>query len=292
MKACADCVPCLMKRVLFQARLIGDPNEFRTVQSALREYAAGFKEGVCSADIATRVHRVAYDSMGCEDPYRQLKLDADRIASDYVADAEAFIDSSDDRFAAAVRVSIIGNIMDFGSGVAIDDPEEFRRMFGSLLAEGIGSDDTAALKRLVESSDTVLYAFDNCGEVMFDKLLIREIKAMGKRVVCVVRGKPILNDVAYEDAVRAGVGEVADRIVTTGAFAVGFPPVVCDEGLAEELPRAGVLITKGMANYESLSDMNLNVPVAYLLRAKCAPVSRSLGVPMGTNVVRVSLPQR
>jgi hypothetical protein len=65
MKACADCVPCLMKRVLFQARLIGDPNEFRTVQSALREYAAGFTEGVCSADVATRVHRVAYESMGC-----------------------------------------------------------------------------------------------------------------------------------------------------------------------------------------------------------------------------------
>ena len=51
--------------------------------------------------------------------------------------------------------------------------------------------------------------------------------------------------------------------------------------------RAGVLITKGMANYESLSDRKLAVPTVFLLRAKCVPVASSLNVPVGTNVVRV-----
>ena len=287
MKACADCAPCLLKRVLFQSRLIGDANEFRTMQSAMRTYADNFREGVCSAEVATKVHSAAYASMECADPYLQLKIDADRIAAEFVGEAERFIDSSEDRFAAAVRVCIIGNIMDFGSGIAIDRPEEFRRMFDGLLAEGIGSDDTDRLRALVDRSETILYAFDNCGEVLFDKLLIRELKSMGKRVVCVVRGKPILNDVAYDDAVRAGVDGVADRIVSTGAFAVGFPREVCDEGLREEIPRAGVMIAKGMANYEALSDFDIGLPVAFLLRAKCPPVSRSLGVDVGTNVVRV-----
>ncbi len=287
MKACADCAPCLLKRVLFQSRLIGDENEFRTMQSAMGVYAENFREGACSAEVATLVHAAAYESMGSPDPYLQLKIDADRVASEFVSEAERFIDDSDDRFAAAVRVCIVGNIMDFGSGIAIDRPEEFRRVFSDLLAEGIGSDDTGKLRALVERSETVLYAFDNCGEVMFDKLLIREMRAMGKRVVCIVRGKPVLNDVAYDDAIRAGIDKAADRIVSTGAFAIGFPREVCDPGLAEELPRAGVLIAKGMANYESLSEMDFGVPVAFLLRAKCAPVSRNLGVPVGTNVVRV-----
>ena len=42
-----------------------------------------------------------------------------------------------------------------------------------------------------------------------------------------------------------------------------------------------------MANFESLSDIDLGLPVAFLLRAKCAPVARNLGVSVGSNVVRV-----
>jgi len=287
MKSCADCVPCLLKRILFQSRLIGDENEFRTMQSAMAVYSEGFVKGACSAEIATAVHSAAYASMECRDPYLRLKIDADKVAAEFVPEVERFVESSEDRFAAAVRASIVGNIMDFGSGIAIDDPAEFRKVFSSLLAEGIGSDDTAELRRLVDSTDTVIYAFDNCGEVLFDKVLIRELKSMGKRVVCVVRGEPILNDVAMEDAERASVGDVCDRIVTTGAFAVGFPREVSDAGLAEELGRAGVMIVKGMANFESLSDFDYGVPVAFLLRAKCLPVARNLGVPQNTNVVRV-----
>lgn len=287
MKACADCVPCLMKRVLFQSRLISDPNEFRTMKTALDTYSAGLSADSCSAEIATKVHSVAYASMGCSDPYRTMKIDADAVAERFVTAAERFVDGSDDRFAAAVRVCIIGNIMDFGSGIAIDSPEEFASVFDSLLGQGVGSDDTPRLRELVDSSETVLYAFDNCGECIFDKILIRELKSMGKRVVCVVRGTPILNDVSMEDAVRAGIDRECDRIVSTGAFAIGFPPEVSDAGLAEELSQAGIMIAKGMANYESLSEYDYGVPVAFLLRAKCGPVARSLGVEVDTNVVRV-----
>ncbi|MBQ5397755.1 MAG: DUF89 family protein, partial [Candidatus Methanomethylophilus sp.] len=228
-----------------------------------------------------------YSIMGVSDPYRTMKEDADRVVERYIPQAEEFIRSSPDRFRAAVQVSIIGNIMDFGSGIAIDDPEEFGRMFDGLLAEGIGSDETDALRELVDASDTVLYAFDNCGEGLLDRFLIREIRAMGKRVVGVVRGKPVLNDVSMEDALRAGLDRELDRIVTTGDFAIGFPREFTDPGFLEEYSRAGVMICKGMANYESLSDRDLPVPTAFLLRAKCRPVAASLNVPVGTNTVRI-----
>ena len=287
MKACADCVPCLMKRILFQSRLISDPNELRTMKAALETYSDGFGPDACSAEIATKVHSAAYSSMECEDPYRDMKAEADRVAELFAPAAEKFVESSDDRFAAAVRVSIIGNIMDFGSGIAIDSPDEFASVFESLLSQGVDSDETAELRRIVDSSDTVLYAFDNCGEVIFDRILLRELKSMGKRVVCVVRGKPILNDVSMEDALRVGIDGECDRIVTTGAFSVGFPREVSDAGLYEELSRAGIMIAKGMANYESLSEFDYGVPVAFLLRAKCIPVAKSLGVSVNSNVVRI-----
>lgn len=287
MKACADCGPCLMKRILFQSRLAGTGKEFEAVKKCMGLYSKLMAEDVCSAEIATEVHALSYRIIGCEDPYLQMKKDADETAEKYLPAAEEFIRLSEDRLHAAVKVSLAGNIMDFGSGIAIDSPSEFGGMFDALLAQGIGSDDSEELFRLISSSDTVLYAFDNCGESQFDRLLIREIKALGKRVVGVVRGKAILNDVTYGDAVRIGLDGELDRIVGTGSFAVGFPRVAKDAGFTEELARSGVLIAKGMANYESLSETDMPVPTAFLLRAKCKPVADSLGVRVGTNVVRV-----
>lgn len=286
MKTHADCAPCLMKRVLFQSRLVDNGTDFATMQAAMRTYAALMRPDINSAAIATEVHRQAYAAMGCTDPYRQMKIDADAEALKYVPAAEDFISAAADPFRAAVRVSIVGNIMDFGSGIAIDSPEEFGKLFASLLAEGVGSDQTDELRRLVDASGTVLYAFDNCGESQFDRLLIRRLRAMGKRVVGVVRGAPILNDVTREDACRIGLDRELDGLVDTGAFAIGIPSQP-GPALAAELGRAGVLIAKGMANYESLSDADLPLPVAYLMRCKCLPVSQSVGVPVGTNVVRI-----
>lgn len=285
MKLTPDCVPCLMKRVLFQARLLENGCESEAVGAALRAYAKEYAVGRNSAEVATEVHRSAYEVMGA-DPYIKIKLDADRIAEEYLDQVMGYVDSAEDRFSAAVRVAVIGNIMDFG--VSLSSPEEFRAVFKKLLDQGIGSDDTARMKELLTDSKFVLYFFDNCGESQFDKLLIREIQRMGVRVVGVVRGERILNDVTMEDAERIGLDKILDRTVSTGTFAVGAVLSKAKDDLKEELDRADMMICKGMANYESLSDQDAGMPKVFILRTKCGPVARSLGVPENINVVRVA----
>ena len=285
MKLTPDCVPCLMKRVLFQARLLENGCESEAVGAALRAYAKEYAVGRNSAEVATEVHRSAYEVMGA-DPYIKIKLDADRIAEEYLDQVMGYVDSAEDRFSAAVRVAVIGDIMDFG--VSLSSPEEFRAVFKKLLDQGIGSDDTARMKELLTDSKSVLYFFDNCGESQFDKLLIREIQRMGVRVVGVVRGERILNDVTMEDAERIGLDKILDRTVSTGTFAVGAVLSKAKDDLKEELDRADMMICKGMANYESLSDQDAGMPKVFILRTKCGPVARSLGVPENINVVRVA----
>ena len=285
MKVTPDCVPCLMKRVLFQARLLDNGCESEAVGAALRTYAKEYVEGRNSAEVATEVHRSAYEVMGA-DPYVRIKLDADRIAGEYLDQVTEYVDSSDDRLSAAVRVAVVGNIMDFG--VSLTSPEEFRMVFEGLLEQGIGSDDTERMRELLSQSRSVLYFFDNCGESQFDKLLIREIQRMGVRVVGVVRGERILNDVTMEDAERIGLDGILDRIVSTGTFAIGAVLSKAKDDLREELDRADMMICKGMANYESLSDQDAGMPKVFILRTKCGPVARSLGVPENINVVRVT----
>ena len=285
MKVTPDCVPCLMRRVLFQARLLDNGCEFEAVGAALDAYSKGYREGRNSAEIATEVHRAAYDVMK-DDPYRQMKIDADRIAGEFLDQVTAYVDDSEDPFAAAMRVAVIGNIMDFGVGLAIERPEQFRDRFQSLLDQGIGADDTEKLRSKLKESKSILYFFDNCGESQFDKLLIKEIKKMGVRVVGVVRGQAILNDVTEEDADRIGLDRILDRVVSTGVFAIGADLSKAGGDLKEELERADMILAKGMANYESLSDQDAGIPKVFILRTKCEPVARSLGVPADINVVR------
>ena len=291
MRFTADCAPCLMRRVLFQSRLEGGGLEFEAVKAAVDVLSDRMADGTTSVDIATDVHRRAYQAIGSDDPYRDIKVRADTVAEPYVGMLEAAVERSDDPLRSAIVAAVVGNIMDFGGGSAISDPDEFMGVFDRMVAQGLGCDDTDVLRELLEKVPGVVYMFDNCGESQLDKVLIRQLRRMGKRVVGVVRGAPILNDVTEEDALRIGLDREMDRLLTTGKFYVGIDWDDIPAELEKEIRGCGLIIAKGMANYEATSDRRLPVPIVHILRTKCMPVASSLGVPENINVVRVIMPE-
>ena len=280
-----------MRRVLFQSRLEGGGLEFEAVKAAVDVLSDRMTDGTTSVDIATDVHRRAYQAIGSDDPYRDIKVRADTVAEPYVGMLEAAVERSDDPLRSAIVAAVVGNIMDFGGGSAISDPDEFMGVFDRMVAQGLGCDDTDVLRELLEKVPGVVYMFDNCGESQLDKVLIRQLRRMGKRVVGVVRGAPILNDVTEEDALRIGLDREMDRLLTTGKFYVGIDWDDFPAELEEEIRGCGLIIAKGMANYEATSDRRLPVPIVHILRTKCMPVASSLGVPENINVVRVIMPE-
>ncbi len=292
MKFTADCGPCLMRRVLFQSRLVGNGLEFDAVKAAAEVLGKRMDPGVDSVKIATEVHRAAYRAIQSDDPYFELKVRADAVAEPYERQLEACVEYSDDPLRVAVLGAVAGNIMDFGTGTTIDDPDLFSSVFDELVDQGLGHDDMRLLEDILSEVPGVVYMFDNCGESRLDMVLIRLLKRMGKRVVGVVRGEPILNDVTLQDAKRIGVDRIADKIITTGKFYVGVDWDDCPEDLRDEIGECGLIIAKGMANYEATSGRDLDVPIVHILRSKCGPVSRSMGVPQNVNVVKVIMPRR
>ena len=280
-----------MRRVLFQSRLEGGGLEFEAVKAAVDVLSDRMTDGTTSVDIATDVHRRAYQAIGSDDPYRDIKVRADTVAEPYVGMLEAAVERSDDPLRSAIVAAVVGNIMDFGGGSAISDPDEFMGVFDRMVAQGLGCDDTDVLRELLEKVPGVVYMFDNCGESQLDKVLIRQLRRMGKRVVGVVRGAPILNDVTEEDALRIGLDREMDRLLTTGKFYVGIDWDDIPAELEKEIRGCGLIIAKGMANYEATSDRRLPVPIVHIFRTKCMPVASSLGVPENINVVRVIMPE-
>ena len=286
MRVHADCVPCLMKRILFQSRLDPSYDDKKSVQDSLRVFSEEFDYSKKSVDIATEVHRASYAVIG-KDPYHDLKVRADDVAERFMDLAQRYVDSSEDKLRACLMVSVIGNIMDFGSAGGIERPEDFEPIFQELIDQGLGLDDSDRIEAFLDKPGTVVYMFDNCGESQLDKILIRYLRSRGKRVVGVVRGEPILNDVTMEDAVRSGLDKEVDLMLTTGTFYVGVDCRDVPEDLMREIEGCDIIIAKGMGNFESLSDEDLPVPIAHVLRTKCGPVADSIDVPLDQNVVYV-----
>ena len=292
MRFTADCAPCLMRRVLFQSRLEGNGREFESVKAAVDALSEGMDSNTPSVVIATEVHSRSYAALGSSDPYKAIKEEADEVAAPYERLLEDAVASSDDPLRAAIMAAVVGNIMDFGAGSAIDDPSQFISVFDGMIAQGLGHDDTDELRAELERVSGVVYMFDNCGESQLDKVLIRQLRRMGKRVVGVVRGAPILNDVTMEDAIRIGMDGEVDRLLSTGKFYIGIDWDDVPADLAEEIRSCGLIIAKGMANFEATSDRHLDVPIVHILRTKCVPVATAMGVPTDINVVKIVMPRK
>ena len=114
----------------------------------------------------------------------------------------------------------------------------------------------------------MVYLTDNCGEIVFDKLLIRKIKEMNPEldITVIVRGGKVLNDATMEDAQMTGLSEIVEVIGNGDDVAGTILSRVSPECL-EIMEQADVILAKGQGNFESLHGCGKNI--YYLFLCKC-----------------------
>ena len=285
MELAPRCIPCLLGRVLFEVEMCDPSKSAAAMRDCMKILKEGYVPGANSAEVATRVHDRAYDLLGCDDPYHALKVRSQEVAAELHPRAQFLIESSPDRLRAAMLAAIAGNVMDFGIA-GLKDPNELLHQFDAIVRQGLDVDDLMRVRELIIGASKVLYLMDNCGEDVLDALLVREIKALGPKVVGVVKGRPVLTDVTMEDAKRSGTIDEFDEVITTGMFAVGIDVHRMGDRLRREMEGADLIISKGMANFESLSDAPYR-PIAFVMKAKCLPVAEAVRAKEGDNVVRL-----
>jgi damage-control phosphatase, subfamily I len=284
MQVFPECVPCLTSRVLYEAKLSSTDfaTQLKAEEAAVKTMCRMGFEGPIAL-LSTEVHRAVYRILGDDDPYRHVKRLANETAVKLLPTVQSLIQTSSDPFRSAVIAAIIGNTFDFGVlgfEVATDD---FEKEVAAIYRHGLDIDDTDAMKPLLND---VVYVADNVGEIVYDGLLIEQMRKLGAHVTLVVRGGPILTDATIEDVWESGLDKVADRVITTGSNAIGIKLDEIPAELRDILPRASLIIAKGMANYEMLSEYSFK-PVAYLMRVKCAPVAESVGARTGDFIAKL-----
>ncbi len=284
MKTHPRCAPCLLSRVQFEAEL--STKDIALQKKAvlagievLREYLV---DGAPATHLSTKIHREAYRVLGDIDPYREKKRQSNVAAKKLLPFAMDFV-AEKDSFRRAVLVSIVGNSFDFGVLGFDADREIAKETILGQFERGLDVDDTDRMKSMLGN---VVYLADNCGEIVFDTLLFEEIRKLGGRITLVVRGAPILNDVTMKEVRELGLDKKVDKVLTTGSNAIGLCLKEAPPELVDALGNASLIISKGMANYETMSEYDFR-PIAYLLKTKCESVAEAMGLKRNMNVARV-----
>ena len=273
-----ECIPCLARQALEAARFVtDDPAVHERVLREVLPWAAEMNLAQCPPAIAQRMHRRLRQFTGVDDPYRAVKDRFNRMALDMLPDLSARVRQAADPLGTALRLAIAGNVIDLGVNGGLTEDEARRALAGALDEPFHG--DVEGFRQAAEAANDILYLADNAGEIVFDRLLIEQLRA--ERVTVVVRGGPILNDATMADAEAAGLCGLVETI-DNGSDAPGTILSDCSEDFRRRFAEADLIIAKGQGNFETLSDETANI--YFLFKAKCPVIADHVGLPVGTHV--------
>ena len=276
MKLAPECRTCLLTKVRSQSQIVTNDEEVlaRVDTECTQVYDRFAKLDLGITVAACEIHKTCYAAIGSDDPYTEMKREDNDAAIRVASAVRPKLHTLHDYMTAA----IIGNTIDYGvTGHEVS--ADLTAFFDQMLAKGLALDDSEEFFKL---ADRVVYFTDNCGEIIFDKLFCEELRKNGSHVTIVVKEKPMLNDVTVKEAADIRLEDAADALyhsgggVQLGAHPEYFPPEV-----SEAVEKATLIIAKGLANYESLTEYSLRPPIAYMLMVKCDPVGRDVGAKRG-----------
>ncbi len=271
MQTSLDCLVCFMQ----QARSLGirasnDPVVQRQLLDAAGQFISSVNTDLAPPENSGRLYPLLAKMLGTIDPFAQVKEESNALALALREEIRQQIEQADDPLRAAVRAAIGGNIIDYGALHSFDATETMRDCF----TQEFVVDDYAALRQAVSTrGQKVLYLCDNCGEIVFDGLLIEQLQQLGCAVTAVVRAAPIINDATLADAHACGVDQLCP-VISSGTSCPGTPLSQCSSKFLAHFHAADFIISKGMGNFESLSEEA--ALIFFLLTVKCTGVARHL----------------
>ncbi len=282
MKTYYDCIPCLLRQTVEAMRMSGADEgiQEKLIRFVLRE-TAEIDLSETPPYMANLIHRKIREVLNNPDPYQEVKEHFNQLALDMYVDLQQQVEESVDPFETAVRISIAGNIIDFGVRADLG-AQEVNDTLLECLQSPISFNTSAELKRSIMQAHNIMFLGDNAGEIVFDRLLIEQMP--GEKVCYVVKGQPIINDATMKDAVAAGMTGLV-RVIDNGSDAPGTILKLCSPRFIEEFHKADLIIAKGQANYETLSEVQ-NIDIFFLLKVKCPVIARDLGCDTGAVVVK------
>ncbi|MBA4348233.1 MAG: hypothetical protein C0413_05235 [Clostridiales bacterium] len=279
MKLQPECVACMIAQVKTVTKLLG-LSKF-VCEAAMQDtqaYLARANYDGCTPESMGELWQMLQKHLGGNDPYAAIKSMCNQEALRMLPETREKIARAKDQFTVALKYAIAGNLIDYG----LEHPvalEEQNAQIDAIASTAFSIDDSERLYVALSSAKTMLYLGDNAGEIVFDRLLIEQIRSMFPLVdiTYVVKGSHVLNDVTHIDADEVGMREVA-HVIDNGDASPGTVLPRTSEAFQHAFAAADVILSKGQGNFESISGVEKK-DLFFLFTAKCDTVCVEAGVP-------------
>nr|QGT50131.1 hypothetical protein Helico4rc_2510 [uncultured Helicobacter sp.] len=184
----------------------------------------------------------------------------------------------------AIKVAVIGNVIDYGSQSTFSFEEAD---FDPLGLEFAFFDINGFINK-IQNARIMLYLADNAGENYFDEVLLATLKILYPTLAIyyAVRGKPIINDLTMAD--MSGDARSIERFCTLLDSGVRSPGFVYRDANAQTqkiFDTSSVILAKGMGNFECL-ESHKDERLFLLFKIKCDVVANFLGIPRNKMVFK------
>lgn len=278
------CLPCYVSQAMEAAEYADMDEEGRwdTVQSVCKELAE-IDRSQPSARVGQKVHKIVRDHADTDDPYEQQKRKSNNSAKQCLEEFRELVEGSNEPILRAARLATAGNAVDFGPSREFNIETALRRGY----EEEFQISDWADFRSDLEGAADLLYFTDNSGEIIYDELFIEILleRINLRKLDLVVKDGPFLNDVTEKDLNSLGVAErdrVGIRTVDNGDG--GDSPTLWSQAVEGWLDEYDLVISKGQANYEGLSEYDIR-NLYFFLTVKCDLVAGDVGAEEGSKVL-------
>jgi uncharacterized protein with ATP-grasp and redox domains len=271
-----ECLPCFLRQALYAARLSTPVIELQKMIVNEVAYLLPNLDMDCTPpENSILVYETIARLSGCSDPFIDLKRTSNMRALELLPRLREVVSTAADPMCAAIRLAMAGNIIDYGAHHDFD----LNQAIDDCLAREPAINHYAQLLEDLRTARTVLYLGDNCGELVFDGLVLEKLN---HEVTLAVKERPIINDALVADALFCGLDRLA-TVMANGTSCPGTPVQRCSPAFQEAFAAADLIISKGQGNFETLSETR--APLYFLLMVKCPVVAEHIaaltdGTPM------------
>ncbi|MEJ2169953.1 MAG: ARMT1-like domain-containing protein [Desulfobacterales bacterium] len=275
-----QCIDCLMS-LAKDAAALADPADSGLIaeaESISRNVLAEAAHNEWSSpQIANRILRELRQITGIADPYQDFKareMDQARKVFSQLQDRVGRDLKS------RVKFAVLGNSLDFFNNpvqALADIPHQF--------SNGIAfyRDDLAQLEQLLANNpQRILYLTDNAGEIYFDIPLYDYLKHHCRQIYLVVKGGPSLNDLTRTELHSAELTGRFDAVADTGTDGAGIDWDHVSAEFLDLVASADLVVSKGMANFETMYPKSIAAPSFYLFKVKCKPIQNFIEAPVSS----------
>lgn len=278
MKTNLDCVYCIIQKAdeRYGKLKSGQSQKLNFMKNVFRLIGES-KEDVTAPYLSKCVNDLLRNEFGYTEDYSMLKTKYNKLMLGLEETIEKETNGDDEPLLSALRYAMVGNFIDFAAMDTIN-PEKLKELIQTAKAQNVDASLYSFFCSELSGSNNIVYLLDNAGEIVFDKLLIKAIKAkyQNLHITAIVRGAPVFNDVTLADAKEVGLPKIVS-VLDNGTDIPGTQLDKISEDAKKAIENADLIISKGQGNFETLYGCGKNI--YYIFLCKCDLFVRRFAMP-------------